>query len=267
MIQHLITTWRAGWRSHSFRAISLLAVMLISISWLASSFSGRHPQTVSLDIGISGIRIISILLILFWSQELLGREIDRKTVLIALSHPTPRSSYLLGRYFGINAMLSLAIAILGIAVYLSVKLYNGTYVQANPVTFGGFYVLTLFFVLIDGMVVSAFVLMLSSLATTSLLPLVCGAVFAITARSYNQVLAYLTDNNSEAADIAHIYTPIINSISWIIPDLDKLDIRNTVLYGANPSSDSLIWPPIAAIAYTSLMLYFACKIFKRREFN
>jgi Cu-processing system permease protein len=267
MFQHFIATWRAGWRSHSFRAVLVIAAFLLLATWLASAFSGRHPQTVSLDIGLSGIRVISVLLILFWTQELLGREIDRKTVLLALAYPLPRSSYLLGRYLGIIAMLGAAIAFLGVCVYLAVVLYTGEYVQQHSIRLGGHYVLTLLYIFVDGMTIAAFVLLVSSFATTALLPMACGAMFAIAARSYNRVLAFLLDQNSEAADISHIFAPIVGWISWLIPDLDKLDIRDTVLYRLDIPYDALVWGPLAALCYTSIMLALSCLVFKRREFS
>jgi len=267
MFQHFLATWRAGWRSHAFRAILIIAGLLIMLAWLSSSFSGRHPQTVALDVGISGIRFITILLLLFWTQELLGKEIDRRTIFIALSYPTERSSYLLGRYLGIVAMTIVAVATLAIAVYFVVAVSSGGYRQAFALHFGAAYLLTLLYIVIDAMVIAAFTLMLSSLATTALLPLACGAAFAIVARSYSQVLAFLLDKHGEGADIAHIYIPIVDLISWIIPDLGQLDIRNTVLYGQYPSSEALLWSPLAALAYAGVMLALACTIFKRREFN
>lgn len=267
MLEHFLATWRAGWRSHAFRAIVIIAVLLVGLAWLSSSFSGRHPQTVALDVGISGIRFITILLLLFWTQELLGREIDRRTIFIALSYPTQRASYLLGRYLGMIAMLVVAVITLGLAVYFVVRASGIGYKQTFPVQFGSAYLLTLAFIVIDGMVVAAFALLLSSLATTALLPLACGAAFAVIARSYSQVLAFLADKSGEGADIAHTYVPLIDIISWIIPDLGKLDIRDTVLYGQYPAPDTLYWPPLAALAYAGIMLSLACLIFQRREFN
>lgn len=267
MFEHGLATWRAGFRSHSFRVIVLLAIFLMAMSWLASGFSGRHPQTVALDVGISGIRFVTVLLIVFWTQELIGREIDRRTVFVALTYPKQRSSYLLGRYFGMIAILAVAISILGFGLYLLVQFSGDGYQQAFAVHFDSMYVLTLVYVLIDGLVIASFVVMLSSLATTSLLPLTCGVAFAVAARSYSQVLAFLADKHGEGADIAHIYVPLIDAIGWFLPDLGRLDIRDAVLYGQIPKADLLIWPPLASLAYAGVMLALACVIFNRREFN
>lgn len=267
MFEHIKSTWRAGWRSHAFRSIGLIAVLLIGIAWLASSFSGRHPQTLALDIGISGIRFIVILLVLFWLQELLAREIDRRIVFIALTYPKARASYLVGRYLGIMVMLLIAIIMLGLAVYLMVLVSSGGYQQQYSVNLGSGYILTLFFIFIDAATVAAFTLMISSLATTALMPLACGAAFALVARSYGPALALLGDKQGAAADIAHIYKPIVDHVTWLLPDLSRLDIRNAALYGVFPDTELLVWPPLAAIAFIAAMLSLAALIFNKREFN
>ncbi|GAB3268481.1 ABC transporter permease [Chitinimonas naiadis] len=267
MGEHFFATLRAGFRSHALRAIAVLAAMLIGAAWLASGFSGRHPQTVALDVGISGVRIITVLLALFWVQELLTKEIDRRTVFIALSYPKHRAAYLLGRYLGIAVLLATAVCILGLAVYGLVMVSSGGYQQAFAVHFGSAFTLTLLYVWLDALVICAFATMMSSLATTALMPLVCGAAFAFAARSYGQVLAFLMDKHSEGADIAHIYVPLIDFIGWLLPDLGRLDIRDAALYGQYPAQDVLIWAPLGATAYLAVMLALACLLFQRREFN
>ena len=90
----------SGLRSHSFQLLVVLSLLIIGVAWLAANFSARHPATLALDVGISGMRAILVFMSLFWVQELIGRDIERKTVMFALSYPVPRSHYLLGRFCG-----------------------------------------------------------------------------------------------------------------------------------------------------------------------
>ena len=267
MFEHFKATWFAGLRSNSFRVIGIFAVMLMLSAYLASTFSGRHPQTVAIDVGISGIRAVSILLSLFWMQELLGREIDRRTVYFALSYPTTRSAYLLGRYLGIVCMVAVAIGLLSISVYIVVAASAAGYHQAFSVRFGMEYLLTIAFVILDAAVIAGFTLMISSFASTSLLPLSVGAAFAIIARGYGPVLSFLLDKNGEGADIAGTYVPLIKLFGWFIPDLSQLDIRAAVMYGDIPSVAVALGSALHALSYLAIMLVASCLLFSRREFN
>ena len=267
MYWHFISTWRAGVRSHSFRALVLLAIALMGIAYFSGTLSGRHPQTVALDIGLSGIRLLVVLLLLFWTQDLLGKEIDKKTVFIALSYPISRSAYLLGRYAGIVCMIALAIGIMGGAIYGVVLASGGGYKQAFAVQFGVRYLVVLLFILFDVMTIAAFALLVSSFASSALIPFVVGAAFAFAARSFGTVLAFLLDKQGEGADIAHIYAPIMRAIGFVFPDLGQLDVRELVLYNAPLAWGELAWSAAHAMTYSGLLLVAACYLFSKREFS
>jgi Cu-processing system permease protein len=83
--------------------ILVLGMLLVGVAFLAASFSPRQPKTVTMDVGFSGIRFSLVLFAVFWVQELVGREVERRTVLYALAYPVGRAAYLLGRFFGVLA--------------------------------------------------------------------------------------------------------------------------------------------------------------------
>lgn len=266
MIQHILATLRSGMRSHSFRGVCALALFLIALAYLSSNFSGRHPQTIALDVGISGIRIISCLLVLFWLQELLAKEVDRRSVYVALSHPVPRWQYLLGRYLGVVIMLALAIFFLSAVLYALVAASGDGYKQAFAVQFGTAYLINMLLIILDGAILAAFTTLISSFATSPLLTFSLGACFALIARSYGSMTAFLQDKNGEGADISHIYLPIMQTISYLFPDLGGLDTREMLLYQtALPSTLPLT--VLSCLFYAGFCLWLACRIFDRREFN
>ncbi|WP_157236107.1 ABC transporter permease subunit [Chitiniphilus shinanonensis] len=267
MYQHFLASWRACIRSNSIRAIAILAILLLLASYLASNFSGRAPQTITLDVGISGIRIIVLLMAVFWVQELLGREIDRRTVYFSLAYPVERVSYLLGRFFGIIAMSGVAIVVMGASLAGLVVLAGTHYHQAFPVNIYGLYFLNLLLIWLDIVCTISFVFLLSSLATSALLPMLLGLAFSVIARSYGSIIALLADQHGEAADLAPVFLPMIKLIAWIIPDLSRLDIRTAILYQAPFEWPTLIYCALSTIFYSMLALGISSHLFSRREFN
>src|SRR5262245_9714094 len=93
-----LSSWRAGLRSRAIHAVCVVAILMVGVAYLAAAFSPRQPQTVALDVGLSGIRISLVLFALFWTDQLVGREIGAKGILLTLSYPVPRSHYLLSRF-------------------------------------------------------------------------------------------------------------------------------------------------------------------------
>lgn len=266
MYQQLLATIRAGLRSHSFKAIVILAFALIVASHAAGALSGRHSQTVALDVGLSGIRLALTLLLLFWQQELVGREIDRKTVFFVLTYPLPRSHYLLGRYAGIALLLLLATSVMGAALAAATHFgYGGRH---DPlVSLGAGYLSTLGFIWLDMLAVSAFGCLIGSFASSALIPFIFTLAFAFGARSIGPVLAFLAQPGSEGADLAPQFVPLLDAIGWILPDLGRLDVRVACLYSVALDWNMLSRAALMVAAYSGGALGFACLIFNRREFE
>jgi Flp pilus assembly protein protease CpaA len=78
MWQFMLSAWRAGLRSRSIQGVLVLGILLMGVAYLSASFSPRQPQTVALDVGLSGLRFSLVLFALFWIQELVGREIESR---------------------------------------------------------------------------------------------------------------------------------------------------------------------------------------------
>lgn len=257
----------AGLRSRSFQLILLLGLLLVGVAFLAAMFSPRQPQTVALDVGLSGLRFTLVLLALFWVQELFGREIDRRTVALALAYPVPRSHYVLGRFAGIAALLALAILIMALLLWGAVLFADRGYQALRPVALGLPYWATVAAVYLDVLVVAAFALCLSALSTVSMLPVALSAIFAIVAKGLGAVVDFLLVRQGDGdAQMLAQFGPVIRVLHWLLPDLSRLDWRDWTLYQLPPSGGSLIFSMVMGIAYMTVLLIIGVKVFERREF-
>ena len=108
MLEFALSGLRSGLRGRSFHAVFFLGVLTIGIAYLSGFFSPRQPQTVALDVGFSGIRFSLVLLNLFWVQELVAREIDRRVILFSLAYPVSRAAFLAGRFAAVLLLSLLA---------------------------------------------------------------------------------------------------------------------------------------------------------------
>jgi ABC-type transport system involved in multi-copper enzyme maturation permease subunit len=257
----------SGIRSHSFQLLLALSLVIIGLSWLAANFSARHPQTLALDVGLSGMRAILIFMALFWVQDLVARDIERKTVMFALSYPVPRSYYLLGRFFGIALLSAGSVAIMGTLLWCTLLINPADYSQVTPIDTGLAYWATCLYLYLSILVVTAFALLIATLSTTPMLPLLLGIGFAVVASSIGATLDFLLYSElAEEAQREHL-SGLLQAASWAIPDLSRLDIRDWTLYGARPDAQQLLYPLVMAFAYISIMLGLAVNRFQAREFN
>ncbi len=260
----LLSAWRAGLRSRSIQSVLVLGVLLVGVAWLSAAFSPRAPKTVALDVGLSGLRFSLVLFALFWVQELVGREIEKRTVLFALTYPIPRGHYLIGRFLGVVGLLLLAAVLLGLLLWIVVLNAGGAYEQGFAVAPGGAYWLTVFGLWVDAVVVAAFALLLASLSTVPMLPLALGLAFAVAGKSLGAVIEYLARGDDPT--VAYLQ-PMVDAIAWLMPDLSRLDWRPWPMYGLAPDASAVGVGLLMAAAYAGLLLALAVLKFNRREFE
>lgn len=267
MIEFIVSGLRSGIRGRSVQIVFVLGLVLVAVAYLSAGFSPRHPRTVALDIGFSGARFTLILLTLFWVQDLVAREIDRKIILQSLSFPVSRGAFLLGRYLAVLSLICLSAGILGLCLLLAVGLSSPNYDQEFRVSLGLPYWATIFGLVIDVSVVAAVALAMATVSTVSMLPLLIGAGFAIAGKSLGAAADYIARGADGDTRFVEAWGRQVEAVRWIIPDLSRLDWRDWPLYGAIPSVETLTWSVIMALAYTMLALILAWRALERREFG
>lgn len=263
MLQHFLIALRSGVRSRSFQAILVLGFLAMAGAYLAAQFSGRQPATVALDVGFSFIRIVGLLLALFWGYELLGKEIERRTLFVSLTYPLPRSAFMAGRFVGLAVLLALALLMLGVMLMATVWLAGHGYLQATPISLGWPFWMNMLFIWLDLAVIAGFGFLVSAFATSAILPLGVGLAFAVAARSLGPALDFLLGETNKA--IHDSLLPVLQNLRWIMPDLSRLDIRYFPLYGQVPDASLLVSGAVMALSYTTILLVLAIVFFNRRQ--
>ena len=257
---------RSGFRSRAILLILILGALLVGVAVLASSVSPRQPKTVTIDVGFSGIRFSLVLFAVFWVQELVAREVERRTVLYALAYPVSRAAYLVGRFVGVVCLLAMAAVLLATLLWCSVSFAGGEYTQGFGVRLGWPYWLTILGLLADAIVVATFTLWIATLSTVEMLPVALGAVFAVSGKSLGAVLDYLARGADGDANIINRFGPLLQVIQWLLPDLSRLDWRVWPMYGVPLSEGTVLYGLLLAAGYVMVLLALAIMTFSRREF-
>lgn len=267
MWQFFLSSWRSGFRNRAFLGIFLLGVALVGVAYLSASFSPRQPRTVALDVGFSSLRFCLVLFAITLIQDLVGRDIERRTVVLSLSYPLNRAGYLFGRYLGTLALCAVAAIILGLLLWLAVLLSGAHYEQEFRVDLGLAFWGALFGIWLDVAVVAAFTLWISTLSTVPLLPLALGALFAIAGRALGAVFDYVAKGADGQEDLAVAYGPLLEIIRWVLPDLSRLDWRVWPMYSVSPDVPAVCLGIAIAFLYVGAMFSLAVYAFARREFS
>lgn len=267
MLQDCRFTILLAYRSRALLALGLASVFLLFFTWVGFQFSGRQPQTVALDIGLSFIRFVVPLLGVLLAQEMIAREVERRLIFTSLTYPRSRTVFLLGRALAILALTIAALLSMTALLALWVWALGLSYDQGTPVSLGRLLVLVFVFNALDSLVVLAFSILLAVLATVPNLVLLLSLGFMIVARSWSAVVQLLLDDSRVMVG-ADQYRAGLGLLRYVLPDLGALDVRAVALYDRPQFLPvDAGWHALMAIAYAAILMALACWRFERRQFG
>lgn len=252
-------------RSQGLKFLFILTTFLLSTSLLTANFSARHPLTIALDVGFTSLRLVLLLMALFWIQELISRDIERKNLYFVLAYPITRSQYLLARFFSAALLMLLTLLVVGGLLWLVIYGFDTGYKQPTPPALDGRFALVLLGIWLDLLVVMAFVTLLACLSTTPFLPILVGLGFALAARGLGPTFDYLRHNPHADPEQAALLTPILDAVQFVLPDLSRLDWRVWVLYDQPVQWIDVLNSSLMALAYTGLALVLASRVLEKRD--
>lgn len=241
--------------------------ILILTTLLSAQFSGRQPSTVALDIGLSVIRLLLPFVLVIMIQEVLYREFERRYFLNTFSYPHPRQSFLLGRFI-VVALLTLGLLlILAFALALLTWLVEQDYAQATPVALGVHYVVTVAFIALDLLLLTAVASLLAVVASTPSFVLIGTLGFMLVARSFSAIVELLMRNAFVVGD-PESYRSGVGLLGYLLPDLGALDVRMVALYGKMELLPAdWPWLVVSSLIYTVGLLALAVWALQRKRFD
>lgn len=264
---HARLAWLLGFRSRAFRGLAAIGVFLLVVAWLSGSFSMRQPAIVATDVGFSGLRLLGTFFVLYWVQEIFVKDFERRTINMALAYPVPRAAYLVGRWLGVVALVTMTIAIWAVGLAFLSQVPDWGYVEGSRPHLGGGFVLVLLGIFLDLLVVAMFTAWLASLSETPMLPFLGGAAFAVAARLIGPSMDYLLFSTYADKAANATLVPLFQALSWLVPDLSRLDWRGIVLYGVWPDTFGMLRSAALALGYLTVFGVLASINYRRREFS
>ncbi len=234
--------------------IAFTLVLILMVPVLPSAKVG-----VQLDLMREGslglLAVMSFLLAAIFGATMLSFEMERKIVYNILSKPIRRSTYFLGKYLGILAILlvTLAFSYLVILLFIFLKFH-----VFNP----GIYkaLLTIF---LESAVLAAFTLSVSAVAT----PVV---TFFCTLAFY--AICHLKGEFLYEAMVSGNHNLVVRGLAaifyYLLPNLNFFNINETVAHGERAfpvHAREVFFLFLLASIFTGIFLWMGTMLFERRE--
>lgn len=234
--------------------VAVYAVFLVAAAaWLPEVAAGAQDK-ITLDLGLAGIHLLALVVTVFLGTGLINKEIEKRTVLVLISKPISALEFVLGKHLGLSAVLFVLISILTL-IYIAVLVLNQI-----AFTFTSL-IIAIGLTFLEMSLLTAVALLFGVFTSSILATLLTLGVYLMGHLSQDVVALGQLSENAGLQRIA-------NGMYLILPDLERLNLRNEAVYGLTlfPSAVQLISNVLYALLYIALLLLIAVFIFSRRQF-
>lgn len=196
-------TFREAIRDRILYGFLFFAIALILFSLVMGKLSVNQQLRTTIDIGLAGISLFSVLIAIFIGITLFNKEIEKRTIYPVLSKPVSRSMYMIGKFFGLASVLFVQIACM-LLVFFPLVVYQG-----GSITFG--LVLAILLVFLETLMVVAMALFFTSFSSPFLSGIFCLGLF-VAGRNANLIEELGQQPKLQAM------APVFDGISSILPN-------------------------------------------------
>ncbi len=240
------------YRSKVMLSIVFIAIGLIIISYVASEFAYGAPAKVALDFGYGLTSISNIIMSIFIGSNLLSKEIESRTLYMILSRPISRTSFMLGKVIGLSSVLIINTIILSL---VSVGIYKFLDGEINILM-----IWAAWFSFVEAFIVML-VAILFSLSTSNALAVIYTIIFWIAGHSISTTSKILFAKSNSFFSIS------LKNISCIVPDLEKINLKDFLIYEQSVTVDFLFRTQLYAIIYIAALLFMISYFFKNKNLD
>jgi len=247
-----LNTFKEATRNKIYYLLIFFGVFFVLSSKLVTLLTLGDKVKVLNDLGLASINFFCVLIAIFTGIDLVYKEIEKKTIYNILSKPVSRSCFVIGKFLGLALTLIVALISMVIIFFLFMFLFSGKFELRILV-----YFILLYFELL---IITSISLLFSSFSTPIL-----SSIFTISLYLIGHVIWTFNGFKDK------IVNPIIKIISYILyyllPNLEKFNIKNSVVMNSDLDSSMILGSICYAIFYIAALLILTILIFNKREFT
>ncbi len=230
--------------------VMLFAALLMLSSYVLSPLAVGAQQKIVVDIGLAAISIFAVLLIVLLGAGSFHIEKERGILRALLAKPISRVEFVLGKYTGTVAMVSIVVVLMA-SVHMLVVTLGGADVTETMLS-------AVYLTLLEGAVVTALLTLFASFSSP-----VLGSFFTISC----VVAGHFSSDLLTFAERLGGTTPkiVATGAYYLLPNLELLNIRSEAVHGLVLPNGFVFSVTLYAVAYAAVVLYLATLVFRAKE--
>lgn len=246
-----VNTFRESLRDRVLLTLIVFAVVAMGAAKVVQPVALGEADKIVKDIGLSAITFFSVLIAILVGGRIVYREVEKRTVYLVLARPVRRREFILGKYFGLLAVLYVSVLAMTAVFYIVLAV---TGVGASPAL--------LWSVLMTGCEL-ALITALAVFFSTFVTP-IAGSVFTM-------VLYFIGHSTLLLKQLAAMSpSPVVKAVGlvlyYVLPNLENFNIRGDVVHSAPLDPRVLLLSVAYAAVYSLTLLLIATGMFRRKDF-
>jgi Cu-processing system permease protein len=243
--------FREALRNRVTVVVAVFAVVLIASTAVVMSLTVFSLDRVVTDFGLGVMSLLLVSLSIFMSVAMLNRELERRTAFLVVSRPISRSLFILARYVGMMATLTMLLGAMTLVYVLQLVVFDVPVGPAVPAAIGGVWcqllllcAMGVFFSSMSGQITAAI-----------------SVVGLYLVGQWTQDLHLLTQK------MGPVLGAITRSGYYLLPNFARMDFKSQAAAGASVGLSEFFGALGASAGWSLLFVLGATIFFQRRDFK
>ena len=245
-------TFRESSRDRILLAGFFVIIAIILFTLFIASISLEQSTRMIIDFSVTAIYALQIFVAIFIGSMLIYKEIERKTFYLLLPKPITRTEIVIGKCLGLSATTILVTLLSTAALYIILFLQSGHF-YFYPI------LLSVFLSTLEAVLLILISILFSGITSPILASVSTIAIFFIGHAGAIFRFIFMTNTNP-FVDI------VTRTAYYLLPNLEKFNIRNDIVYGTTPSLPAITITLLYAFVYAILLLVITHIAFKKKDF-
>jgi Cu-processing system permease protein len=234
--------------------IGFFLVLLLGACFLLPYLAALEGNKLILDFSLGVIHLFGLVVAVFVGTSLVNKEIEKRTIFTLISKPVSRAEFLVGKHLGLGGVVGVLLSLMTLLFFIVYALtQSGGELPVFPI------VIATVFCYLELLIIVAVALFFGSFTSSVLASLFTFSLYLAGHFSQSLLQLGLLSKNAFIENLTRI-------IYYILPDLERLNLRNGAIHGLLPSTSELLVSFGYGCLYIALLLTAAHLIFSRREF-
>lgn len=256
-------TFVEGIRNKSVYGISLIAGLMMSFTVVMSAMIMRDVGKVATDFTLSTATFAALLVVLFVGINILSRDIERKTVYLALSRSVPRSRYLVGRFWGLVLLQAAIMALLLVASLATLLLVKQMYPNFFGTVSLGLVGLAHVMILVQMVLLTSLSMLYAMVSTSSFVTFMLTTITWLIGSSTQEVKVMV--EKASTTQVAPFTKAVVKLAYYLFPNMALFDLKSVAAHGLALDLPRLGFSMVYGLGYSVAVLSLAVILFRRKE--